>query len=432
MPKRAKELSALEVKRLAEPGYHFVGGVPGLALQVLPSGGRTWVLRTMVGTKRRDMGLGGSEISLAEARAKAKEARENTKKGIDPIAQAQAARSALRASAASAMTFKTAAEKYIEVHRAGWRNPKHIKQWESTLKTYAYPHIGALNVRDIGVAHVLAVLEQQAPVDRRATSATFATFKTGKLWEVRTETASRVRGRIESVLDWCKGRGYRSGDNPASWKGCLDAQLPEPTKVARVVNHAAVSLDEMAGFMAELHQREGIAARALEFAILCASRSGEVRGANWSEINLDTGVWVVPGERMKAGKEHRVPLSADAVELLKALPRFEGVDLVFPAPRGGMLSDMTLSAVMRRMGREEVPHGFRSTFRDWVSERTNYPGEMPEVALAHAIGSKVEASYRRGDQLEKRRTMMDSWARFCSTPTSKGNVVGIGKRKGVA
>jgi integrase len=199
-----------------------------------------------------------------------------------------------------------------------------------------------------------------------------------------------------------------------------------------VVNHAAVSLDEMAGFMAELHQREGIAARALEFAILCASRSGEVRGANWSEINLDTGVWVVPGERMKAGKEHRVPLSADAVELLKALPRFEGVDLVFPAPRGGMLSDMTLSAVMRRMGREEVPHGFRSTFRDWVSERTNYPGEMAEVALAHAIGSKVEASYRRGDQLEKRRTMMDSWARFCSTPTSKGNVVGIGKRKGVA
>lgn len=426
MPRRAKELSALEVKRLTEPGYHFVGGVPGLALQVLPKGGRTWVLRTMVGTKRRDMGLGGSEVSLAEARAKAKEARQMIKSGIDPISQAQAARSALRASAASTIGFRSAAEAYIEAHRSGWRNPKHVKQWEATLETYAYPLIGALNVRDIGVPHVLAVLEQQVPVDRRATS---ATFKTGKLWEYRTETASRLRGRIESVLDWCKGRGYRSGDNPASWRGCLDAQLPEPSKVARVVHYAAVSLDEMGYFMNELRQREGVSARALEFAILTAARSGEVRGATWAEVNLKTNVWVVPGNRMKAGKEHRVPLGADAVKLLKTLPRFEGVDLLFPAPRGGSLSDMSLSAVMRRMGRKEVPHGFRSSFRDWVSERTSYSGEMAEVALAHAIGSKVEASYRHGDQLEKRRTMMDAWAAFCSARPVGCDVIGIGQRR---
>ena len=429
MPKRAKELSALEVRRLTEPGYHFVGGVPGLALQVLPTGGRTWVLRAMVGTKRRDMGLGGSEVSLADARAKAKEARDKIKSGIDPITHAQAARSFLRAAAASTITFKVAAENYIEAHRVGWRNPKHTKQWEATLSTYAYPHIGTLNVRDIGVAHVLAVLEQQVPLERRPTS---ATLDTGRLWECRTETASRLRGRIESVLDWCKGRGYRSGDNPASWKGCLDAQLPKPTKVARSVNHAAVALDDMGHFMSELRQRDGMAARALEFAILTAARSGEVRGARWAEFNLETGVWVIPRVRMKGGKEHRVPLSAEAIKLLKALPRFAGADLLFPAPRGGSLSDMSLSAVMRRMGRDEVPHGFRSSFRDWVSERTNYPGEMAEVALAHAIGSKVEAAYRRGDQLEKRRTMMDAWARFCSTPTSKGNVVGIRNRKSVA
>lgn len=424
MPRKARELSALEVRRLTEPGLHAVGEVPGLALQVLPTGGRTWVLRTMVGTRRREMGLGGfPEVGLAEARERARAAREQIKSGVDPIAQAQAAKSALRAAVAAAITFKDAAESYIGTHRSAWRNPKHAKQWESTLAAYAYPHIGALSVRDIALPHILAVLEQQVPIERNGSG------KTGKLWEVRTETASRLRGRIESVLDWCKGRGYRTGDNPAAWKGCLDVQLPEPAKVARVVNHAAVSLDDMGAFMAALREREGIAARALEFTILCAARSGEVRGAVWSEFDLTARMWVIPGERMKAGKEHRVPLSAAAAELLEGLPRFDGVAFVFPAPRGGALSDMALTAVMRRMGRQEVPHGFRSTFRDWIAERTNYPGEMAEVALAHTIGNKVEAAYRRGDQLEKRRTMMEAWANFCGTTVARTNVVGIGARR---
>lgn len=416
MPKKAKELSALEVKRLTEPGLYFVGEVPGLALQVLPTGGRTWVLRTMIGTRRRDMGLGGyPEVSLADARAKAREARELIKSGIDPIEQQKAARSSLQAATAAILTFDEAAAKYIDAHRTGWRNPKHVQQWENTLFQYASPIIGTLSVADIRLLHVLQVLEQ--PVDGK------------RFWEARTETATRLRGRMELILDWCKGRGYRTGDNPAAWRGNLDAQLPKPGKIKKQTHHAAVALDDMGDFMRELRQREGIAARALEFVILTAARSGEVRGATWGEFDLGAGLWTVPGTRMKAGREHRVPLSAAAIKLLEALPRFEGANYVFPAPRGGALSDMTLTAVMRRMGREEVPHGFRSTFRDWVSERTAYPGEMAEMALAHTISDKVEAAYRRGDMMEKRRQMMAAWARFCAAPAIKAAVVGIGQRQ---
>lgn len=402
MPKKARELTALEVKRLTNPGLHFVGEIPGLALQVLPTGGRTWVLRMMVGAKRRDMGLGGyPEVSLADARAKARVARDRVRAGVDPIAEAQAARSALRAAQAAAMTFRQAAELFIDTNRSGWSNAKHAAQWASSLTRYVYPIIGQLNVQDIGRAHVLAVLEQHVG-------------KEGKFWECRTETAERVRGRIEKVLDWAKGRGHRTGDNPATWKGNLDAVLPKAKRIKKVEHHPAVSLDEMAGFFSDLQQREGTAARALEFVILTAARSGEVRGMTWSEVDMNSGAWVVPAERMKAGKEHRVPLSSLAVSLLERMPRHEGNDLVFPSPRGGLMSDMSLTAVMRRMDREEVPHGFRSTFRDWAGELTHYPRDMAEMALAHAIASATEASYRRGDMFEKRREMMEDWADFVS------------------
>lgn len=408
MPKLARELSAIEVKRLSTPGLHFVGQVPGLALQVLPTGGRTWVLRSTVGARRRDMGLGGyPEISLADARLKARAAREQIRDGIDPIAQARATRSALRAAASAALTFEQAASRYVTAHRPSWRNAKHAAQWEASLAQYVYPHIGQLNVADIGLPHILNVFEQAVPVDRRGKGS-----EVGKFWEVRTETATRLRGRIEAILDWAKGRGHRSGDNPAAWKGNLDAQLARPERIKAVVHHRAMPIDAIGAFVAELRQRDGMAARALEFAILTAARSGEVRGMRWNEVESTT--WVIPATRMKAGREHRVPLSKAAMRILAQLPRFEGEDTVFPAARGGSMSDMSLTAVMRRMGRDEVPHGFRSTFRDWAAERTHFPNEMAELALAHTISNAVEASYRRGDMFEKRRTMMEAWATFCA------------------
>ena len=414
MPKKIHELSALEVRRKATPGLHFVGGVPGLALQVLPTGGRTWILRVVIAGRRRDMGLGGfPEVGLAQARAKAAELRDQIRAGRNPLAEVQAARSALRAQALSTMTFRQASEKYIETHRPSWSNPKHAAQWENTLIQYAFTTIGELDVNHINVAHILKILEQQVNEE-------------GKLWEVRTETASRLRGRMEKVLDWAKGRGLRSGDNPAAWRGNLEAMLPKATKLQKVEHHPAVALDDLGTFMIELRKCDGIAAQALEFLILTAARSGEVRGVTWSEIDEANQIWIIPASRMKAKKEHRVPLSSAASKLLSVIPRFEGVDLVFPAPRGGKLSDMSLTAVMRRMKRKEVPHGFRSTFRDWAAERTNYPRDLAEMALAHSIGNAVEAAYRRGDMLEKRRMMMTEWAQFTNQSTPKlGDVVSI-------
>lgn len=398
MPKKVPEISALETKRLIKPGMHFVGGVPGLALQVLPTGGRTWILRATIASKRRDMGLGGyPEVTLARAREKAAQYREQIRSGRNPLAESQAAKAAQRATIS--MTFNEAAEKFIESQQSSWSSPKHAAQWQSTLAQYASPSIGKLDVSQISLAHVLKILEQ--PIGSE-----------GKFWEVRTETASRLRGRIEKVLDWAKGRGLRSGDNPAAWRGNLEAQLPKSTKIKKIEHHPAVRLDEMRAFMKALHQREGVAAHALEFAILTAARSGEVRGATWNEIDELNGIWIIPAQRMKAGKEHRVPLSHRALKLLKSLPRFEDTELIFPSPRGGKLSDMTLTSVMRRMDRHEVPHGFRSTFRDWAAERTNYPRDLAEMALAHAISNAVEAAYRRGDMLEKRREMMIEWSDF--------------------
>lgn len=393
MSRKATELGALAVGRLREPGLHAVGGVSGLYLQVTASGARSWILRATIGGKRRDMGLGGyPDVTLAIAREKAREARAKIEQGIDPILERERALSALRAEQAQSMTFEGACRALIDAKSDEWRNPKHRAQWVATLENYAYPIIGKLQVGDVGQAHVLNVLQP--------------------IWKEKTETAKRLRGRIEQVLDWARVRGFRDGENPARWRGHLDKLLATPSKIAPVVHHRALDINAMPAFMAGLHQRQGIAARALEFLVLTAARSGEVRGATWAEIDMDARVWTVPAERMKAGKEHRVPLSPQALALLASLPRIEGNELVFPAPRGGVLSDMTLTAVMRRMGLDAVPHGMRSTFRDWAAERTNYPREVAEMALAHAIGNAVEAAYRRGDLFTKRAEMMAGWALF--------------------
>lgn len=404
MPKKAKDLSAVEVGRLKVPGLHFVGGVRGLALQVAPGGARTWVLRFSIAGKRRDMGLGGfPEIGLADARTKAREARAKADQGIDPILHRQEARSALRASAAAAKTFAECVTGYVEAKSAEWRNPKHRQQWSATLEQYANPVIGSLLVRDVTLTHVLKILEP--------------------IWTTKTETASRVRGRIESVLNWATVRGYRSGENPARWRGHLDKLLAAPKKIAKVEHHAALDVNAVPGFMSALREQKGLGAKALEFLVLTAARSGEVRGATWDEIDLDNALWTIPAERMKAGKEHRVPLSPTAIKLLKALPRIDGTVLLFPSTKNTPLSDMTLTGVLRRMGVDAVPHGFRSTFRDWAAERTSFPRDVAEMALAHTIGDKVEAAYRRGDLFAKRVQMMAAWAKFCDTPAASGGRV---------
>ena len=408
MARKARELGAFQVQNLKEPGLHFVGGVAGLALQVLNSGGRSWILRVMVGNRRRDMGLGGyPDVTLSQAREAAREARAKVRAGIDPIEEARANLSQLKAAQAAALTFEECAEAYIRSQEAKWTNTKSPAQWRSSLKTYAYPHMGGLLVRDVDLPHVLAALEP--------------------IWYEKTETASRLRGRIESVLDFAKVRKYRTGDNPATWRGHLDKILPPPNAVAAVSHFAALPYVQIGDFMARLRgETSGMGARALEFLILTAARSGEVRGARWSEISLENGLWTVPAERMKSSREHRKPLSKAAIALLKALPRIAGCDLVFPSNKETELSDATLGAVLKRMDVNCVPHGFRSTFRDWAAERTSYPAEMAEMALAHAVGDKVEAAYRRGDMFLKRVKMMDDWAKFCATPSSaKGQVIPI-------
>ncbi len=406
MPKKARELSALEVKRLSEPGRHAVGGVSGLYLQVTPGAGRSWILRTLVGKRRREMGLGGyPDVGLADARDAARIARKRLLEGEDPIAQRQAARRALIADQQKLMTFNQCAAAVIEVKRQEARNAKHAKQWETTLSTYASPTIGELGVGEIELAHIVNVLEPH--------------------WTTKTETMTRVRQRIETVLSWAIARGYREGENPARWRGNLDAILPKPAKVAKVAHHKALPYEDVGAFMRDLRQRSGIAGRALEFTILTAARSGEVRGATWEEIDLGAGIWTIPAERMKAGREHRVPLSPAAVQILEALPRYDGVELVFPAPRLGQLSDAGMSSVLKRMELDVTVHGFRSTFRDWTAERTSTPHHVAEMALAHTIKNSAEAAYRRGDLLEKRRQLMNHWADYCAAPASVGTVTAI-------
>jgi len=415
MPKQAKELKAIQVKRLSGPGRHAVGGTPaGLSLNITETGARSWIFRVTVGRNRRHIGLGPyPEVSLAEAREKALDMKRKISAGIDPVEERQVERAALAVEQRQRTTFEDAFERYYEEKVQGeLKNAKHIKQWRSTLTTYAFPVIGNKAVATITVEDILAVLRP--------------------IWSTKNETASRVRQRIEAVLDWSKVMGLCEGENPARWKGNLQQILPSPNKVQKENRYPAVALDEIADWFRLLRERDGIAARALEFLTLTAARSGEIRGALWDEIDLANGIWTIPADRMKAGREHRVPLSSAAVELLTTQPKLLGCPFIFPSPKNGQMSDMTISAVMRRIQAAEekggrpgfldprsrrpaVPHGLRSSFRDWSAERTNYPRDMAEMALAHNVGSDVERAYRRGDMVEKRRGMMEEWARFIST-----------------
>lgn len=393
MPRKAAELPPLSINRLKEPGLWAVGGVAGLYLHVNARGARSWILRVVVGDKRRDMGLGGyPDIGVADARQKAREARLKIEQGVDPILLRKQAKSELMALQATDKTFEQAAGEYIKIHADSWSNDKHRKQWESTLAAYAFPVVGKLSLRHIRQEHILKILEP--------------------IWTTKTETATRVRGRMESILDWAKVKGLRSGENPAAWKGHLDHMLPAPTRLKKIEHLTAVPVREMPGFMVKLRQAAGIAAQALEFLILTAARSGEVRGITWEEVSLDDALWIVPAERMKMKKEHRVPLSNRAVDILKSQPRIDGNPLVFPAPRGSQMSDATMSAVLKRMNVDATVHGFRSSFRDWCGDYTNYPRDLAEQCLAHGADDPVEAAYRRGDALERRREIMNEWSKF--------------------
>ncbi len=412
MGRKASELNALAVSRLSKVGMNFVGGVAGLALLISDTGTKSWVLRTSVAGKRRHMGLGGyPDVTMADARRKARELRELVDKGTDPIEERRAARAALAATRAKAMTFAACVDAYLAAHGDGWKNPKHRAQWHSTLDTYAGPVLGVLDVATVDTGLVLKVLEP--------------------IWKTKNETASRLRGRIESVLGWATTRGYRSGENPARWKGHLDTLLVAPSKVHKVEHHAALPFREIGAFMADLARMEGNGARALEFAILTATRSGEVRGATWAEIDMESHAWTIPAERMKMEKEHRVALSDAALALLRAMPQVG--EFVFPGARNGRpLSDMSLTAVLRRMERGDLTaHGFRSTFRDWAGEVSNHPREVIEHALAHQLKDKAEAAYARGTLFDKRARLMADWARYCGTIQTGGNVVELRKSERV-
>jgi len=406
------KLSAIEVRQAKGPAVLHDGG--GLYLRVSATRAKSWVFRFQLDGKRRDMGLGPyPDISLAEARARAAAHRNQRRDGIDPLDAKAAQRQAQRVSVAKGRTFRECAAEFIEKNRAGWRNAKHAAQWGSTLEAYVYPVIGDLPVGAIDAGLVVQVLDP--------------------IWNTRPETASRVRGRIEAVLDAATVRSFRQGPNPAQWKGNLAHILPARRKVRKVEHHAALPFDDMPEFLAALRGREGMSSRALEFAILTAARTGEVLDARWGEFNLAERLWIVPAIRMKGGREHRVPLSDAALAVIDevrplALTRDGEPDPavpVFPSLRRALpLSNMVLLMLLRRMGRGDLTvHGFRSTFSDWAAERTAYPREVVEMALAHAIGDKVEAAYRRGDLFEKRRQLMDAWARFCGAPSGAGQVV---------
>ena len=367
MPKIAKELGPLAVKGLTTAGLHPVGGVAGLMLQVSPTGTRSWLLRVKVGEKRREIGLGAFPgVTLALAREKAQATRDDITKGIDPVAQRAAARQTIveqqQQEKALNWTFKRCAEAYIKAKKPGWRSAKHGTQWENSLATYAYPAIGEVLVRHVNITHITAIIEPH--------------------WATKNETIDRVRNRIELVLDWAAVRKLRSGDNPARWKGNLDKLLADRKIVGAVTGHRALPAQELYGFMQALRGVPGTSARCLEFVVLTACRSGEARLATWAEIDTTTRTWSIPGPRMKSGRQHSVPLSDEVVALLEALPRMEGTDLVFPGAKAGKpLSDMSLTAVVRRMGVDAVPHGFRASFSSWCASSTAYPSEVREMAL---------------------------------------------------
>lgn len=392
MPKRILEKTALEVSRLRTDGVYSVGGAPGLHLQII-GGSRVWVFRYRFMHQRRRMGLGSyPSVSLAAAREAARQAIGLRDAGIDPLKARADEREAARLAIAKRLEFDQAAESFIKEHESTWRSLKHVQQWRNTLATYASPHFGTVPVSDIDQAMVLRALSP--------------------IWKTKTETASRLRGRIEQVLDWATAHGHRSGTNPARWRGQLEHILADPDKVAPVKHHEAVPFAQLPAVYQQIAAVQGQSALALRFLILTAARSGEVRGMLWSEVDLKAALWIIPAARMKAGKEHRVPLSRQAVALLKGQTRVEHVEHVFPSNRKGPLSDMALTAVMRRHKLGAVPHGFRSTFRDWAGEMTHHPRDAVELCLAHTIDTKTEAAYRRGDMLQKRFTVMQEWADY--------------------
>ena len=427
MPRRAAGLSAAKVAK-AGPGRY--GDGDGLYLLVRENGTRFWIFRyTPPGGKMREVGLGraGTDknaVGLAEARDKAGTLYRMVRAGLDPLAKreadAAAAKAAAQDAAIRAVTFRQSAVEHIASHEAGWNNPKHRQQWTNTLEAYAFPHFGDVPVAGVETAHVLAALQP--------------------IWTTKPETASRLRGRIEAVLDYAKAKGLRSGDNPAAWKGHLALTLPARAKVAKVEHHAALPWQEVGAFMQALQAQAGVGALALRFAILTAARTGEVIGATWAEIDLGAALWTVPASRMKAGREHRVPLSEPALAVLGEVAKLRTTTApsapVFPGAIAGKgLSNMAMLTLLRRMERGDLTaHGFRSTFRDWAAETTAYPSEVVEMALAHAVGDKVEAAYRRGDLFEKRRRLMDEWGTFSTTSTapSGANVVPMALGRSVA
>ena len=398
MPKKlSNALTPLTVKN-ATPGRHADGG--GLHLLVKDSGARSWVYRFMLNGKSRDVGMGVAAgpdaISLTDARDAAAAFRLKVKAGIDPLEERQReaaeARAAVRAAKVAGITFKAVAEAYITSNEGSWRNAKHRQQWSNTLASYVYPVIGDLPVAEVATAHVLKIVEP--------------------IWKTKAETASRVRGRIETILDAARARGYRQGENPARWRGHIAQILPARARLARG-HHKAMTYQAIPEFFGKLREREAMAALALEFAILTAARTGEVLGAMWAEVDLDKAIWTIPADRMKAGKEHRVPLSPRAVEILAAVKPLDK-NWLFPAVKDGALSSMAMSMLLRRMKVDATVHGFRSGFRDWAAECTGYAHEVCEMALAHAIGNKAEAAYRRGDLFEKRRRLMVDWTAYCA------------------
>lgn len=409
MPRKLSNALTPFTVKSAAPGRHADGG--GLHLLVKDSGARSWVYRYMIGGKSRDIGLGAADaggLSLVDARDKAAGYRLKVKAGIDPLAERQReaaeALAAAQAAQIAGMPFKTVAEAYIAANEASWRNDKHRQQWRNTLATYVYPVIGELSVAAIATAHVLQIIEP--------------------LWRDKPETASRIRGRIETVLDAAKARGYREGENPARWRGHIAQILPARSRLTRG-HHKAMPYAAIPAFIGALRARDATAAMALEFVILTGTRTGEVLGATWGEVDLDKAIWTVPASRMKAGKEHRVPLSPRAVEILEAM-RPVGSASLFPSDKGGKLSTMAMTMLLRRMNADCTVHGFRSAFRDWAAECTGYAHEVCEMALAHAIGNKSEAAYRRGDLFDKRRRLMADWAGYCaSNGTADVNVTPI-------
>lgn len=412
MARQINRLTAVEVKSKTKPkGMYPDGG--GLYLRVTDTGSKSWVYRFSVDKKANQMGLGKyPTIGLAEARTEAEKYRKLVQQGISPIEDREAERSASKAAVKRIWTFKECAKAYIDAHSPSWKNPKHRAQWPSTLERYVYPILGDHSVEDIDVDLVMEALEP--------------------IWHTKTETATRVRGRIEAVLDWAQVRHYRSQDkrNPARWKGRLDRLLPPRSKVAKVKHFAALDYELIGEFMAELKQRTGISAKGLEFLILTATRTGEVMGATWGEINMDKAIWIIPADRTKTEMEYRIPLSDEALAVLKEMKEIQVSDYVFPGQADQRpMSNMAFLMLLRRMGHDDLTaHGFRSCFRVWAAERTGYSHKVAEMALGHAIGSKVEAAYQRSDLLEKRRNLLNEWATYTAMPPIAGNVTTLASR----